>query len=222
MINRTGYSGCVRLLAAVFVAALGCNSDEVRQNSASNGQGSTTGGGGATDSASATVTDGVSATVTDSGVSASEAGSDSNSASNSGITETATTGPVSATDTDTAASATAGTDTASTDTASTATGTAATGTAATDSSGDQCLPDGGDSACESCLKGSCCDAYIGCTDVNEVACLCVLECTNLVQCALDCGLGVMEIGDLLKFALGGPDGCLLNQCGVVCPVAKLL
>jgi len=83
-----------------------------------------------------------------------------------------------------------------------------------------CLPANGDTACESCLKENCCDTYLACED--EVACLCVLECSNLVQCTLDCGLNALNLNNLLKFVLGGDNACLLNQCGVLCPVAKLL
>ena len=123
------------------------------------------------------------------------------------ITDTDTVGTVSASITDT----------------DTGTGTNGTMTAGdTDTNGQVCPGTAPNTACETCLAENCCDAFTECE--NDVACVCALNCKNAV-CLLGCDLNVLGLVNYLVglgLLNGANDGCLLDQCGVLCPVAGLL
>jgi hypothetical protein len=82
-----------------------------------------------------------------------------------------------------------------------------------------------DTNCEKCLAENCCDAYTKCED--DVACTCTLQCKDLL-CALGCNLNLKNLAGLVNYLAGiglvenGNDGCLIDQCGLLCPVAGLL
>ena len=231
MENTLRLSGCgihATLLALGLLG--GCNSDEIRLESASDSQGVTT------DSATGTTigAGSMTATATDTGpttggtmsgsLSDSEAGSGTFGESHSTGMSASTTGTTtdvtaaSATDSTGTTDGTASTTDTSGDTETTMTGTTDTGDTDT---GEVCSPEvPDDNACEQCMAASCCDAYLACVQNNGCSCLvdaCSAPDAIPVVCALPCALNPQG----LMMALSYLSGCS-GPCGVQCAALGLL
>jgi hypothetical protein len=240
MENTLKLSGCgihATLLALSMLG--GCNSDELRLESASDSQGVTT------DSATGPTTGSASMTATETGpttggtmsgtMSDSEAGSGSVGESHSTGMSASTT--VTATDV-TAASATDSTSTTDgtsatdsetlgtvsdtevtvSDTDVTLTGTTDTGDTDT---GEVCSPDvPDDNACEQCMAANCCEQYAAC--VADNACSCLVDACSApnavpVVCALPCALNPQKLMMALAYLMGcsGPCGAQSAALGLL-------
>lgn len=230
--NTTGLRACCRVLVtALLGAAPGCNSDEVLHSGATDGQSGTGTTAAATTSGQGT------ASTTESEVGGhSDAQSGDTSATTDGASATVATGTTGMTgmtgtiSTTGTTDATTGTTTTGADTGTLGdtllslsdtdtTGTSTGGETGTSTGGDACAPEPGDSECEMCLKGDCCDGYAACQ--QDEACLCVLsKCADEVstfECADNCDLKPTEVDDTLEFLAS-----CARPCGATCPVLDLL
>lgn len=232
--KTTFLSNLCRLLATVLVVGA-CNSDEVSQASATDGQGGGTDSTSAGASNAATVTDGGASNETPAGsvsVSDSDAGSDGHSASHSTSASAADSddttfttsstgtdsGMVSATDTDATDTNATDTDTDTTNATDTD-GTAGDTTAGdTDAMCDPDLPD--DTACQMCMAQNCCEAYTAC--LEDEACQCVVSKCSAAVLPVTCALVECQLlGSGLPGALMFLQACS-QDCNVTCPLVGLL
>lgn len=235
VMNTTGLRACCRVLVTVLLgAAPGCNSDEVLHSGATDGQSGTGSTAAATTSGQGT------ASTTESEVGGhSDAQSGDTSATTDGASATVATGTTGTTgmtgmtgtiSTTGTTDATTGTTTTGVDTGTLGdtllslsdtdtTGTSTSGETGTSTGDDACAPEPGDSECEMCLKGDCCDGYAACQ--QDEACLCVLsKCADEVstfECADNCDLKPTEVDDTLEFLAS-----CARPCGATCPVLDLL
>jgi hypothetical protein len=208
----------------------GCNSDEIRLESASDSQGMTTDSATGTTAGSASM----SATATDTGptTGGSMSGSLSDSDGGSGSVGDSQSTGMSASTTVTATDMTAA---SATDSTSTTDGTASatdstvgdtetsageTDTGDTDT-GEVCSPDvPDDNPCEQCMAANCCEAYSACVQNNACSCLvdaCSAPDAIPVACALPCALNPQK----LMMALEYLSSCS-RPCGAQCAALGLL